>query len=112
MSISAGAAYAQEPRPDGAGADNATPQENGTVLPESETGALPLSVGPIAVSATRNPMRALEYPGMVTVIDRASITARQASTVDDFLSFVPNVEFTGGPRRTGETPTIRGFDGP
>lgn len=67
---------------------------------------------PISVTATRNPIKAFEYPGMVTVVGREEIQSRQASSPDDILRFVPNVEFTGGPRRTGEVPSIRGFDGP
>ncbi len=66
----------------------------------------------ISVTATRNPIEAFEYPGMVTVIGTEQIRARQPSTPDDILQFVPNVEFTGGPRRTGEVPSIRGFSGP
>ncbi len=66
----------------------------------------------ISVTATRNPIKAFEYPGMVSVIGREGIQTRQPSTPDDILKFVPNVEFTGGPRRTGETPSIRGFSGP
>ena len=69
-------------------------------------------LNPVTVTATRNPIKAFEYPGMVTVVGREEIELRQASTPDDILQFVPNVEFTGGPRRTGETPSIRGFDGP
>jgi len=66
----------------------------------------------ISVTATRNPIKSFEYPGMVSVIGREEIQTRQPSTPDDILKFVPNVEFTGGPRRTGETPSIRGFSGP
>ena len=66
---------------------------------------------PITVTATRNPIRSFEYPGMVTVVGRESIRSRQASTVDDLLMDIPNVEFYGGPRRTGEVPSIRGFEG-
>ena len=69
------------------------------------------TLDPITVTATRNPIRSFEYPGMVTVIGSGAIRTRQASTVDDLLSFVPNVEFYGGPRRTGEVPSIRGFSG-
>jgi len=65
----------------------------------------------ISVTATRNPTDAFEFPGMVTVIGPDDISLLQASTPDDLLKFVPNVEFTGGPRRTGETPSIRGFSG-
>ena len=70
-----------------------------------------IRLAPISVTATRNPIRAFEYPGMVTVTDREQILAAQPSTTDDLLRSVPNVEFIGGPRRTGESPSIRGFDG-
>ncbi|WP_416897085.1 MAG: TonB-dependent receptor domain-containing protein [Minwuia sp.] len=71
----------------------------------------PKKLGPISVTATRTPIDAAEYPGMVTVIEKEEIELRQASSPDDLLNFIPNVEFTGGPRRTGETPSIRGFSG-
>ncbi|MGH6947863.1 MAG: TonB-dependent receptor domain-containing protein [Kiloniellales bacterium] len=70
------------------------------------------SIDKISITATRNPIEAFEYPGMVTVVDQAEIRNRQASTPDDILQLVPNVEFSGGPRRTGEVPSIRGFSGP
>ena len=66
---------------------------------------------PISVTATRNPIRSFEYPGMVSVIGREELQTRQPSTPDDILKFVPNVEFYGGPRKTGEAPSIRGFSG-
>lgn len=69
-------------------------------------------LAPVSVTATRNPIKSFEYPGMVTVIGREAIDAAQASSVDDLLKSVPGVEFTGGPRRTGETPSIRGLSGP
>ena len=65
----------------------------------------------ISVTATRNPLQAFDYPGMVSVTRRGDIRTRQGSSPDDILSFVPNVEFTSGPRRTGETPSIRALDG-
>lgn len=104
--ISSGAAHAAgpDPEPGSAHAQRTVQQKNATAGPA-------LAVDPISISATRNPIRALDYPGMVTVIDREKIIARQAATVDDVLRFVPNVEFSGGPRRTGESPSIRGFDG-
>ncbi len=74
-------------------------QEEVTRLPE------------ISVTAGRTPIEAAEYPGMVTVMQQDEIDLRQASSPDDLLNFIPNVEFTGGPRRTGETPSIRGFSG-
>ena len=83
---------------------------------EADTGddpATPFYTLPtMSVTATRNPTDAFEYPGMVTVIGREELETYQASTPDDVLQFVPGVEFVGGPRRTGESPTIRGFSGP
>lgn len=67
---------------------------------------------PISVTATRNPVEAFEYPGMVTVLGPREIRARQASTADDLIGAMPNVVFSGGPRRTAEAPAIRGFEGP
>ena len=66
---------------------------------------------PITITATGSGITAYEYPGMVTVIDRDEIDLKQASTPDDILRDVPGVMFTGGPRRTGEVPSIRGFSG-
>lgn len=71
----------------------------------------PQRLAPISVTATRTPIEAADYPGMVTVMDKDQIDLRQASSPDDLLNFIPNVEFTGGPRRTGETPSIRGLSG-
>jgi hemoglobin/transferrin/lactoferrin receptor protein len=66
---------------------------------------------PITVTATRNPIDAFSFPGMVTALGRAEIETRQPSSPDDVLKMIPGVEFTGGPRRTGEVPRIRGFEG-
>lgn len=78
---------------------------------ESETEA-PLRLSPVSVTATRNPIAAFRYPGMVTVIEREEIRRLQPSTVDDVVGRVPGVSFTGGPRRSGQMPSIRGFSGP
>ena len=77
-----------------------------------EVAAEELQLDTISVTATRNPIKAFDYPGMVTVIGGEGLATRQPSTPDDMLSDVPGVQFVGGPRRTGEIPTIRGFDGP
>ena len=72
----------------------------------------PAVLDAISITATRNPIRSFDYPGMVSVVSRERILTGQPSTPDDVMRFLPNVEFTGGPRRTGEVPSIRGFDGP
>jgi hemoglobin/transferrin/lactoferrin receptor protein len=80
--------------------------------PVTEEGAEATALDTISVTATRNPIKAFEYPGMVTVIGPQQLETLQPSTPDDILRFVPGVEFSGGPRRTGEVPSIRGFSGP
>lgn len=66
----------------------------------------------ISVTATRNPIEVFEYPGMVTVVGRDSAAETQPASIDDLLRQVPGLDFSNGPRRTGETPSIRGFSGP
>ncbi|MEO1190561.1 MAG: TonB-dependent hemoglobin/transferrin/lactoferrin family receptor [Pseudomonadota bacterium] len=66
---------------------------------------------PVTVTATTNPVTAFDYPGSVTVIDQDQIQRDIPSSPADILNKVPNVVFTGGPRRTGEIPVIRGFSG-
>jgi len=80
--------------------------------PVAEEGAEATALDTISVTATRNPIKAFEYPGMVTVIGPEQLETLQPSSPDDILRFVPGVEFSGGPRRTGEVPSIRGFSGP
>ena len=65
----------------------------------------------ITVYGTTNPLPVFDYPGQVTVISREEISLRSPSTASDVLRDVPGVEFSGGPRRTGETPSIRGRGG-
>ncbi len=93
-------------------AQESEPTESEETESESSANTSMMRLDKISVTATRNPIKAIEYPGMVTVIGQEAIKLQQPSTPDDILKFVPNVEFTGGPRRTGETPSIRGFDGP
>jgi hemoglobin/transferrin/lactoferrin receptor protein len=65
----------------------------------------------ITVYGTLNPIPVIEYPGQVSVITREDIDVFTPSTVADALRDVPGLEFSGGPRRTGETPAIRGRSG-
>lgn len=63
----------------------------------------------VTVYGTSNPLPVFDYPGQVSVITRDDLELIQPSTVSDLLRDVPGVQFSGGPRRTGETPSIRGF---
>lgn len=96
-------------------AEGESGEDGESAAPAAEGEAIvgaPTVLTPISVTATRNPIEAFEYPGMVTVIDTDRPDLRNASTPDDLLNRVPGVEFVGGPRRSGEVPSIRGFDGP
>jgi len=88
-------------------------QESGPALAqESGRGNDPiLWVPPVSITATRTPMPAFETPGSVTVIERDEIERRMPSSLDDVIGDVPGVLSTGGPRRTGEEPSVRGFSG-
>ncbi len=62
----------------------------------------------ITVYGTSNPLPAFEYPGQVSVVTREEIDTFAPSAVSDLLRDVPGLEFFGGPRRTGESPALRG----
>jgi hemoglobin/transferrin/lactoferrin receptor protein len=64
----------------------------------------------VTVYATKGEQDTFDVPGMVDVIDSDSPGYRSASTASDLLKFTPAVEFSGGPRRNGQSPSIRGFD--
>jgi len=65
----------------------------------------------ITVYATRNPIPAFDYPGQVTVIGRDVIDDFNPSTISDIFDAIPGASFDSGPRRTGDTPAIRGLAG-
>ncbi|WP_300396001.1 TonB-dependent hemoglobin/transferrin/lactoferrin family receptor [Henriciella sp.] len=65
----------------------------------------------VTVYGTSNPIPVFDYPGQVSVITRDEIELRTPSSVSDLLRDVPGMEFSGGPRRTGEVPSLRGFTG-
>lgn len=63
----------------------------------------------VTVYGTSNPLPVFDYPGQVTVISRDTLELIQPSAMSDLLRDVPGLQFSGGPRRTGETPSIRGL---
>jgi len=65
----------------------------------------------ITVTATRNPRPAFSYPGQVTVLDRDTIDTLAPGDLDDVLRAMPGVDVRGGPRRTGQTISMRGLGG-
>jgi hemoglobin/transferrin/lactoferrin receptor protein len=65
----------------------------------------------ITVTATRNPRPAFDYPGQVSVLDRSALETYAPSDLDDVLRAMPGVDVRGGPRRTGQTVSMRGLSG-
>ena len=65
----------------------------------------------VTVYGASNPLPVFDYPGQVTVIDREALDTLAPSAISDALRDVPGLDFAGGPRRTGELPSIRGLSG-
>lgn len=65
----------------------------------------------VTVYGSRVQARTRDVPGTVTVIEREAIELSQPSSVMDVIADVPGVQVSGGPRRTGETVSIRGLGG-
>lgn len=62
----------------------------------------------IVVEATRTHIDSFDYPGMTSVISKDTLDLLRPSDLDDLLSALPGVEISGGPRRTGQTISLRG----
>ena len=65
----------------------------------------------MTVYGTSNPLPVFDYPGQVSVVTRDALDTLAPSAISDALRDVPGLDFAGGPRRTGETPSIRGLSG-
>lgn len=78
---------------------------------ESEADPSTQPQGLITVTATRNPVAAYDFPGQVSVIEREEIEDFNASSLQDIFVAIPGATFDSGPRRTGDTPNIRGLGG-
>lgn len=65
----------------------------------------------VTVYGTSNPIPVFDYPGQVAVVSRDDLDTFAPSAISDALRDVPGLEFAGGPRRTGEVPSLRGLSG-
>ncbi len=65
----------------------------------------------MTILATRRATPAFDFPGQVTVIDRTDIQDLLVGSVSELFDLVPGARFDGGPRRSGEVPTVRGQGG-
>lgn len=62
----------------------------------------------IVVEATYTQLDAFVYPGMTATIDAEALDLRRPADLDDLLRSMPGLEVAGGPRRTGQTVSLRG----
>lgn len=83
----------------------------GLALAEDADSDQELVVDAVTVYGTSNPLPVFDYPGQVTVVDRDALETLAPSSISDALRDVPGLDFAGGPRRTGELPSIRGLSG-
>jgi len=78
---------------------------------ESEATRKVATLDPVVVAATRTGNALSATSASVSVVTREDYEDRQAYSVSDVLGSLPNVDFGGGPRQSGEIPSIRGFTG-
>jgi hemoglobin/transferrin/lactoferrin receptor protein len=68
------------------------------------------SLDAVTVYATRSLQSTFDVPAIVSKIDVDAPGNALAGDVGDLLEFIPGVEVDNGPRRNGQTISIRGFD--
>ncbi|MAL77935.1 MAG: hypothetical protein CMN55_02295 [Sneathiella sp.] len=69
-----------------------------------------VSLDAITVYATRTPQSSFEVPASTSSIDTEAPGNALAGDTSDLLKYTPGVEVANGPRRNGQTVSIRGFD--
>jgi len=62
----------------------------------------------ITVEATKTELDSFIYPGLTSSIEVEDLDLTQPVDLDDLLRAVPGVDIPGGPRRTGQTISLRG----
>ncbi|MBG28925.1 MAG: hypothetical protein CMI31_02830 [Opitutae bacterium] len=70
----------------------------------------PISLEEITIYATRSPQSSFDVPSIVSKIDARAPGMTLAGDIGDLFEFTPGVEVDDGPRRNGQTISIRGFD--
>ncbi|GLQ04782.1 TonB-dependent hemoglobin/transferrin/lactoferrin family receptor [Sneathiella chinensis] len=83
-----------------------------TVLSSAWAGDTPTQavLDTVTVYATKSEQSTFDVPAMVSSVDADAPGAALASDVDDLLNTTPGVDVVNGPRRNGQTVSIRGFD--
>ncbi|MBL4906113.1 MAG: TonB-dependent hemoglobin/transferrin/lactoferrin family receptor [Sneathiella sp.] len=68
------------------------------------------SLDTVTVYATRSEQSTFDVPAIVSIVDVDAPGAALSGDIGDLLEFTPGVEVDNGPRRNGQTISIRGFD--
>ena len=63
----------------------------------------------IVVTATRTQLTNFDYPGLTSVISLEALNQNRPSDLIELLEDIPALEVSGGPRRTGQTLSLRGL---
>jgi hemoglobin/transferrin/lactoferrin receptor protein len=63
----------------------------------------------IVVTATKTELTNFDYPGLTSAIVLEALEEERPSDLADLLQDVPGLQVAGGPRRTGQTISLRGF---
>ncbi len=77
---------------------------------ERQAGSAITSLDAVTVYATRSEQSTFDVPAMVSSVDAGAAGHALAGDIGDLLEHTASVEVDGGPRRTGQTISIRGFD--
>jgi len=62
----------------------------------------------IIVEATYTELDSFVYPGATATLDAEALDLARPSDLDDLLRQIPGIDVSGGPRRTGQTVSLRG----
>ncbi|MDF3072959.1 MAG: TonB-dependent hemoglobin/transferrin/lactoferrin family receptor [Alphaproteobacteria bacterium] len=68
-------------------------------------------LGPVTSTGTKTPEEAAKLPFTVNVVGQEEIEQRRPYKLDDLLRDIPGVDGVAGPRRSSQTPSVRGVDG-
>lgn len=68
-------------------------------------------LGAVTSTGTKTPEEAARLPFSVNVVDQEEIERRRPYKLDDLLRDIPGVDGVAGPRRSSQTPSVRGVDG-
>lgn len=76
---------------------------------ETDTGPNTEASDVIVVTATRTALSNFDYPGLTSALTLESLEEDRPSDLADLLQDIPGLQVAGGPRRTGQTISLRGF---